>query len=474
MASFAETEAGTLWVATNQGGVWRLGGAGWEPIPGSRALASQLIYNIRPSPSGGMWIVSASTLMRVLEAPDRAEGWRVVETIRRWHGAVLPHGQDLLEEEDGTIWYTGSAGAGRVPAAARRAPIEPPPIALVEARSDGEALPSGGRVELPYRKNRLELRFAALSYRDPSLLRYRVRLGAHAAWSDPIEHPIFQFVDLAPGDYRAEIAATLDGERWSAAPAAFAFTVLRPWYLKPWALGSAAALLAALLYLVYRARLAFFLRLERQRARIAMDLHDEMGSGLGSIALLGSLAADEVSEAERRTLAARIAETATELGTSLGDIVWSLRPRSATLQALAEHLLERGGALFPGAGAALATDFPDEWPRVELSLPVRRNLQLVALEALHNAARHAGAKRVVLGLAPAGGRRWRLWVQDDGHGFDRAAAEAVAARRGSGGLGLGSMRRRAEEIGASFRLESRPAGGCTIEVGFVPGAAEVA
>jgi signal transduction histidine kinase len=65
---------------------------------------------------------------------------------------------------------------------------------------------------------------------------------------------------------------------------------------------------------------------------------------------------------------------------------------------------------------------------------------LIAIEALHNAARHAGATRVVLGLEPDG-LRWKLWIEDDGHG-----PGATPASTGSG-LGIESMKRRAEEIG---------------------------
>ncbi|HEV8324362.1 MAG TPA: two-component regulator propeller domain-containing protein [Myxococcota bacterium] len=475
VSDLQETPAGTPWAATGRAGLWRWTGARWEPLPGSRAFPSPVAYGISPSPTGGVWVTSAGAALRVEERPDLPDGWRVLERLHHWHGLLTTYCDDLIEDEDGSLWLATATGVQHLPAAVRRAPIEPPPVVLVEARVDGEVLAVDRALELPFRRNRLELHFAALTFRDPTLLRYRFRLSSDAGWTDVVGRPVLQLVDLAPGAYRAEVVASLDGARWTPAPAGLSFVVLRPWYLEPWAVASLALAVAALLYAAYRMRLASLLRLERQRARIAMDLHDEMGSGLGSIALLGSMAADgDVPDGERRSHAARIAETATELGRALGDIVWSLRARSGTLQALADQLLARGGALFPGGGADLVADLPEAWPPLQLTLPVRRNLQLIALEALHNAARHASAKRVVLGLAPAGLRRWRLWVHDDGSGFDVAAADAGAEARATGGLGLGSMRKRAEEIGAHLGVDSRPGGGTRVTVTFRPTAEDVA
>jgi len=267
---------------------------------------------------------------------------------------------------------------------------------------------------------------------------------------------------VPPGHYHAEVGATLDGERWSPVSAAFGFVVDRPWYLRAWALGALGACILSAGYAAYRLRLAVHLRLERQRARIAMDLHDEMGSALGAIGILAGVATQpSLADVERCKLAAQIADTAEGLGEVLGDIVWSLHEGSAKLDALFAHLRERAGRLFPGATTTLVIDAPEPVPGVPLSVPVCGQVQRIALEALHNAARHAGARRIVLGLAPAGGRRWRLSVEDDGVGLPTA--------RATRGLGLTSMRRRARELGAELELESSAAGGTRVALVFEPG-----
>jgi signal transduction histidine kinase len=275
---------------------------------------------------------------------------------------------------------------------------------------------------------------------------------------------VLRFVDLRSGRYQAEVRASLDGLNWSSQPARFSFKVLAPWYLQTWALVLFTLVVAAILYSIYRARVAVLLRLERQRAQIARDLHDEMGSGLGSIGILSGLAAENNLEGlQHQELARKISETAGELGTTLTEIVWALKPGTPTLEALAYHLAERGGRLFPGGNASFKTQFPAVWPRVELSLAVRRNLLLIVSEAMHNAARHADASQIVLGLEPTGGRHWRLWLNDDGCGISKAKSHGNGS-----GLGLANMKRRATEIGALLSLELDNGKGTSLSLSFDP------
>jgi signal transduction histidine kinase/ligand-binding sensor domain-containing protein len=461
--AFLEPAPGVLWVATAGGGILRLQGESWQTIPASRALPSADVNGLRASGSGGIWVVSHATTLRVEDRPDLPEGWEVRETLDTWHG--LPEGgrEDLLELADGTVWITTMLGAVRVPREARRPHALPPRVELAEVLVDGRPLAHTSSLRLAHDRNRVELHFSALSYRDPGLIRYRMRSGGDEAWSDPVRSPFVRFVDLAPGPHRLEVAASLDRSNWSPAPAVLAFEVDRPWYAQPWALALLGSLAASAALGAHRARVSSLLRLERQRTRIARDLHDEMGSGLGSVGILAEVAAgDGIDERRRRALCAQVAETAGELGSTLDDIVWSLRSGPATLAALAAELAAHGRRLFPEGRAAFRTIFPEPWPEVRLSPPAGRNVQRIALEALHNAARHAAARSVTMSLEPLG-RRWRLRVRDDGNGLP-----AAVAPQGNGGVS--GMRTRAAQIGAQLAWDSSDGAGTVVTLDFDPAA----
>jgi signal transduction histidine kinase/ligand-binding sensor domain-containing protein len=457
---FVEPSPGVIWMGTAGGGVLRREGDRWQTIPASIGPLSADVFGLRASPRGGVWVTTHGIARRVEDRPDLAEGWRALEEITGWHG--IPEGgkEDVLELEDGTIWVTTGFGAARLPAEARHPPDVPAHVELAEMIVDGMQLSPREPLDLPFRRNRLELHFSALSYRDPARLRYRIRTGRDEEWADPVGNPFIRLVDLSPGDHRVEVAASLDSMHWSPSPAVLEFDVGRPWFLQAWAIASFAALVAACAYGVHRARVASLLRLERQRTRIARDLHDEMGSGLGSIGILAEVAAgDRLDERKRRDLSAQISETVRELGATLDEIVWSLRPGAQTLDSLAAELAGRGARMFPDGTTSFRTEFPDAWPGQPLAPEVRRNVQRIAVEALHNAARHSMARSVSLTLAPHG-RRWRLRVSDDGNGLPLDAAVA------GNGLGLSSMRARATQIGASIAWDVPPAGGTVVTLEF--------
>jgi ligand-binding sensor domain-containing protein len=461
----AQLPGSSLWMSNTRSGVWRYRQERWEPIPGSKSLPSQVVFSLTPSRSEGVWLVGQGIAMRAVDRPDLPEGWQIVEAMSAWEGLPGSEITEMVEEPEGDIWLSTPSGLVHVPPEARRLEASPPRVQLIDVVINGQtANRRTGDLSLPHNSN-VELHFSALSYRDRSRLRYQYRLRPHDPWINSRDAaPVLRFVDLRPGNYQVEVRASLDGNNWTSQPASLGFTVLNPWYLRPITLVLVALVCGTALYAIYRARIGMLTRLERQRSRIAMDLHDQMGSGLGSIGILSGLAAqDNLEGVSRRDLAEKIAATAGELGNSLSEIVWALRPEAVTLEAFAYHVAERGGRLFPTNVPAFATEFPSRWPRVELSLAVRRNLLLIAAEALHNAARHSEAETVKLGIAPIRGKHWRLWISDDGCGLSNEHAPSSGSR-----IGLTSMQRRAEEIGATISWSTTNGQGTTLTVVFDP------
>jgi signal transduction histidine kinase len=462
LTAMAELPSGEIWVAVSRGGLWRYTGERWEPLPGARRLPALDMQGLVPARDSGLWIIGTGTVARVIEDRSAPDGWRELERITAWHGLHNDGDGDLLEEPDGTLWLATGGGVVRVPPGARRARPNPPRVVLGEALVDGINIPPEDAIRLPHHRNRLELRFAAISYRDPSLLRYEVRVSPQHPWERVQGEPAFRWVDLPSGRYRAEVRASLDGTTWTPEPARFEFRVLRPWYLMPWAIAIFALGVLAILTAIYRARVSFLLELERQRTRIAMDLHDEMGSGLGSIGILSSmLSSGRLEAGQNARVADEIAQTAGELGTALSGIVWSLTPRAGTVEELAGRLAEHGRRLFADGSTEFGTLFPDPWPDARLHPSVRRNALLIIMEALHNAARHSSASRVSLAIT-CGHSVWSIAVEDDGVGVDGAI------HRDRQGLGLASMRRRAQEIGASLRWMRTRGGGTRVVLRFDP------
>jgi ligand-binding sensor domain-containing protein/two-component sensor histidine kinase len=467
ISRLVEMSDGTLWSGSETGGVWRYTGANWEQLPGYLNFPSKNVY-LETSPSGGAWVYGESMPVRAISRPDLPEGWQVVERVSNWQGVPQERAEAMLEDTDGSLWFGTPSGLVRMPATVRNQQMRPPPARLVDLVMNGERVDLNAALQVPPGQNQVEIHFAALTYRDRSLLKFQYRLHEGDQWANATNSDsVFRFFNLSAGQYTIEVRASLDGVNWSQQTARITFAVLPHWYLRWWAITLFVLLTASLLYSIYRIRVGMLLGLERQRTRIAMDLHDEVGSGLGSIGILSSVAAStHLNEMQRLQLSQQIAETASELGNSLTDIVWSLKTDAGTLEDLAYRLTKRANQLFANHRSLFKTDFPEPFPQVNLSLSLRRNIFLIALEALHNAAKHANAEQVTLSLESSG-QKWLLRVEDDGCGLYKSKGNGKGT-----GLGLSNMRKRAREIGGEINWSSINGHGTVVSLNFNPQAKE--
>ena len=195
---------------------------------------------------------------------------------------------------------------------------------------------------------------------------------------------------------------------------------------------------------------------EQVRTRIARDIHDEIGSGLTKIALLGSEARQRMQEhsEELRSTLERIIGHSREVNAALSDIVWSVDPAHDTSEELVHHARNVAQRLLEGSGVAHELRFDHIDPAHPVAPGTKHHVVMVMKEAINNALKYAEARHITIQLE-AGAHRVKLVVHDDGRGFD---PEAMARA----GNGLRNMRARAESIGADLRMESAPGKGCTI------------
>lgn len=290
---------------------------------------------------------------------------------------------------------------------------------------------------------------------------------------------------LEPGTYWFRVAAYLPGGQPTGVEAGVRLLVAVPWYRRRdvWA-GCAATGLVAGAFVARAVSLARMKRrladlerahaLDRERARIARDLHDDIGAGLTEIAMQTDWVRRDVQGLASAATVARAEKacaSAMDLVRSVDAIVWAVNPANDTLDRFVPYLTHSAEQFLDAAGVNVRFDVPARVPPLPLAGTVRHDLFLVVREAINNAVKHARPQVVRIGVRIEDGTahetglpgpRLVIVVEDDGRGFSPPSCSTSA--RAAGRSGLANMRRRMEDMGGRFLIESRPGAGTRIEV----------
>jgi signal transduction histidine kinase len=212
-----------------------------------------------------------------------------------------------------------------------------------------------------------------------------------------------------------------------------------------------AALAIALVggFLAYRYRLVRLLEMERLRASIATDLHDELGTRLTRLGLLAERAGRLTDKRHpAHSHVEQLSVMTRDMVRAMDEIVWAVNPRNDTLEELAGYLFHFAEEFFRDSMVTCRMDIPADLPDYRIRTEVRHNLLLAVKETLNNVLRHARASnvRVTLGMD---GKGVAIEVRDDGCGFDPGAGR-------SHGNGLRNLRSRMERCGGTVEIESVP------------------
>jgi signal transduction histidine kinase/streptogramin lyase len=445
---------GRLWIATARSGLRRVSDpAGPAPridaFTAAEGLASDAVRALVDDRFGRVYALTS----RGIDCLDARE----LRRLRRFttaHGVRNYFFQAAFRDSRGVLWLGSREGLTRL-VPERWEPL-PPPLALVEElQVSGVRVPVSevgqrevGPLRLDYHQNSFQIDFLALDFGGDAT-RFRHRLdGLDGEWSAPsLDHTV-HYGRLAPGDYRFRVKA----DAADATEAEVRFRIEPPLWAKAWFRAAAVLAGIALAAAAYRAHVSRLLALERVRARIAADLHDDLGATVSRMAVLSEVARRQVASAPREAvrLLEEIGASARALLDTTTDIVWAIDPRRDDAASLVARVREFGAGLLEPKGIAWEFHASPEAEALRLDPEQRRQLLLIFKESLHNIARHARCAAAAVSISTRDGRL-RAEIRDDGCGFEADPAET--------GHGLVSMRARAVRLGGELRIDSRPGEG---------------
>jgi signal transduction histidine kinase len=239
----------------------------------------------------------------------------------------------------------------------------------------------------------------------------------------------------------------------------------RPWFLGAVLVGITAAAFGAWRYLAwYRIRREMLhlkgqQALERERMRIAHDIHDDLGARVTQISLLSAMSVDNPAFPEKaRADFDRISRMSRELVSALYETVWAVNPENDNLDALGNYLCQMLNQLCERSQFRCRLHVRELPREMQVSSQTRHNITMAVKEAVHNVIKHANASELVMHMALTE-NLLTISIKDDGRGFVPNGHLA--------GHGLTNMKRRLEDIGGKCFVESGPGKGATVHIELV-------
>jgi ligand-binding sensor domain-containing protein/signal transduction histidine kinase len=475
-----------VWVGTSSG-LARYQDGKWTAYTTRQGLPDNAIGYLLEDQPGYLWIGSTAGITRVRKKDlNDIAGGRTSPVLLRVYGRSdgLPSSEctsgsqpAACRAHDGRLWFPTIRGLASIDPAKLNPNTNPPPViietVLIDGQSQGSSAlrsPLPPQVRVQPGAESIEFKFTSLDLAAPESGHFRYRLeGYESAWTEkPADVRFAIYTKLPPGSYHFHVMAANQDGAWNLQGASVAVEVLPPFWRKPWFLTlTIVLLLATIVALVHFASTQRLHRqleamrqaeaLEKERSRIARDLHDQLGANLTQVGLLAEMAeSDKDIPQEVESHARQISHTARETTHALDEIVWTVNPSNDTLDGLVNYLCKYAQEYFALAELRYRLDVPPQLPPTPISPELRHNVFLAAKESVNNVVKHAKATSAWFRLKLEN-NRFVIEIEDNGQGLAPDAEN-------KGRNGLRNMRKRMEDVGGSFEIAAGAEGGTRIRL----------
>lgn len=468
--SLYEDGEGAIWMGTYGGGLNRFerNTRTFTHYTEGDGLPNNVIYGILPDGQANLWLSTNKGLSRFSLKSRSFKNYDVTDGLQ---GNEFNQGA-YYRNNTGMLFFGGINGFNVFFPDSIRDNADVPPVVLTSFKVFDiplqlpQSIAATNSIQLSHDQNFFSVEFVALNFTSPEKNKYAYMLeGLDGNWVNAGTRRYASYTNLDPGTYTLRVKGSNNDGVWNERGVTVSIVIPPPYWKTWWFRGVLLAGIAGLLFLMYRYRVKKLLEIERIRASIATDLHDDIGSTLTEIALFSDVGIREIrslvpgkpitgGEAEKvTTLLEEIGHTSRTLIDSMNDIVWAIDPKNDSFEYLLLRMKTHAARMMEAKGINYDIEIPAELSELELPLGFRRRFFLIFKEAINNIIKHAHPTKVMLTIKKERGSLI-MTIMDNGLGFDPRAA--------SQGNGLRNMEERAASLGGSLSIASAHEGGTTI------------
>jgi signal transduction histidine kinase len=456
--SITSDHDGNIWVGTRDQGLYciQLDGLNIKSVKGLTTvdgLSENFMQYLYCDRDNNIWACSPSGLDKVKMENDHF----LVENVTGSNNLYIPISK-IQQTARGLFWILSDGGVITYD------PVRPPSngwrpqLSLAErvySNKGAVPIPSNGR--LKFFQNNIAFQLAAPSFIDEKQTRFSYLLegSGNKSWSTPSRDASINLVNLSPGEYILRAKAIFLHGRYPDIESSYSFVILPPWWQTWWfklIMGMVILVLGFLGIRFYINRKLALQRtalekrraIEKERTRIATDMHDDLGAGLSQIKFLSeAIGMKKQKHLPFEEEISSIRAFSVEMIDKMGEIVWALNEKNDTLSDLLSYTRSYAVGYLEQNGVTCHFEEPEDIPQDYVSSEFRRNIYLTVKESLHNIVKHAQATEVLINVTIT--NSLGIQIKDNGVGFD-------AAQDRSFGNGLISMNARVRELKGRFEM----------------------
>jgi ligand-binding sensor domain-containing protein/two-component sensor histidine kinase len=363
----------------------------------------------------------------------------------------------VVVDKNNTVWGSVSNGLTKLVPESKGIIDYSPTLLLSMIKAGKDTV--FGRSSFTHKQNNLSFYFSAASFLNEKQILYSYRLqgGTNNQWSEPSNISTVSFINLPPGDYSLEIKANFPAGRYPEQTLGYPFSISPAWWQTWWfrlgiVLSGIGVLIVTFRFYYNRklekekAILEKQQAIEKERTRIATDMHDDLGAGLSRIKFLSQSLLNKKKDDNIKSELEKITSYSDEMSEKMGEIIWALNEKNDTLADLIAYTRSFAVDYLGNHHIRCEANTPLHLPDTFITGEMRRNIFLSVKECLHNVVKHSGASKVWFIIELNG--QMQIIIHDNGKGIDWNNQRAFSN-------GIQNIEKRMKEINGNVKFTNK-------------------